>query len=342
VAKAQKEAAETRALTLATAIRDPNTKKIDTRKATIFIDSLQDLPADSKLKVVKDMHDYSDQMDIDNTKAYDDWQNKQDGEAQKLLDSGKYTDLKEFVKNSDSGVLSKQTEQSKWKQAWSKVADDYLSGNQTPSDPIVSSKLLERINNLWRENETPAQVKADIRKAFDEGKITQKGNESETFTGLMKSVDIKWNDVQQTIISSAYKNASDTRFFMQPPPEADKTATLQFNQLVSKWLIKYDIALKGYVRANPDAKSKEIEIEAETLRRKYSDMAFEDINKNMASGESSGMFKQAFLSGVLPIYGAYTGIKKAIGVYQSAQPKTGDTKILNGVTYTYNGKDWEF
>jgi hypothetical protein len=160
------------------------------------------------------------------------------------------------------------------KQNWQK----FYRGEDRKSDPIVAAAIKERINNLYRGKETADKIIEDIRKEFRAGNIVDSGDDKQSYSGLLSDATTKWTSVQSDAIKSAYEKAKDTKFFIQIDNTNDAKEQESY-QYIAKYLNEYDSALKGMIRANPDWSIKEIDTQADMLRRKYSDMAFAEISK---------------------------------------------------------------
>ncbi len=202
------------------------------------------------------------------------------------------------VFNSSLPVSGDDSKQKVWEK-WNKV----YRGEEADTDPQTAASIKERINNLYRGQETADKIKDDIKKEFNSGKITNKGNQNNSYTGLLNDVDSKWNTIQSGVIKSAYDKAKNTNLYIPVPQQSSDEQNIKNQQIIDGYICDLDSALKDYIRNNPNASIKEIETQSDILRRRYSDMAFNEINALAPPNKSFYEFMRG-----TPLFRAYDKI----------------------------------
>jgi len=108
------------------------------------------------------LQNWNQQEAINNEKSFIDWQNQQDGELQKLADNDQWQQIIEKTKAADSGIASKQSDQSKWKKVWISQAEDKLKGTDNTTDWETYKKIDDSLVALSKGNKKYEDVRTEL------------------------------------------------------------------------------------------------------------------------------------------------------------------------------------
>ncbi len=124
--------------------------RIDTARAKKLVEDTPGLSAEKKLETIKKITDWDNQEKIDNDKFWTAQQGETTRQWQSLLDSGKFTELKENIRKYNLSLPAEyQTKISKFKQEWMKIAEGALKQEgDIVTDQRVRASLYAEANNI--------------------------------------------------------------------------------------------------------------------------------------------------------------------------------------------------
>ena len=285
------------------------------------------LPEDTQLEIIDDIHKHDQQEQIDNENDWIEFQGKEDVALQKLLDNGDFTGGLKYLESIDSGLRGKySTEQIKWKKEKKALLEGGLSGKENYDNQIIIDDLkreafkvylgetkredyTKKINNaFYVKHELTANTKDELLAKMD----------NPLSPAQASAVNSKVSKARQIILASSVagiallSNQTPVEAFMASLSKDDK------GELADrlKWVQMYDRELTEWVLKNEGDVGKKFEEKAADLQVRYVNAHIEEIQAKIKAKEAGTL------------------------LHPERQYKTGDTRTISGITYTYNGTNW--